>query len=245
MMKIGLTSYSCNAEIMRGEMSILDVMRFAKSKNAAAIELVPFGFTLYDDKTGEMNEPLIREIRETSREIDLPLSNYAVLGDLLRWDRDARMAEVERLKRHIDVAHKLGLSTMRHDISSFRRPLETNTPLDFEREFPMAVETCRLLADYAATGKEYKAPFEWGKAILISLVIGFVIAIIVVLVMKGKLKSVRMKDNATDYTVPGSMNITDGHELYLYSTVVATPKPRNDSSSGSGGSSHGGGGGRV
>ena len=36
MMKIGLTSYSCNAEIMRGEMSILDVMRFAKSKNAAA-----------------------------------------------------------------------------------------------------------------------------------------------------------------------------------------------------------------
>ena len=150
MMKIGLTSYSCNAEIMRGEMSILDVMRFAKSKNAAAIELVPFGFTLYDDKTGEFNEPLIREIRETSREIDLPLSNYAVLGDLLRWDRDARMAEVERLKRHIDVAHKLGLTTMRHDISSFRRPLETNTPLDFEREFPMAVETCRLLADYAA-----------------------------------------------------------------------------------------------
>ena len=67
MMKIGLTSYSCNVEIMRGEMSILDVMRFAKSKNAAAIELVPFGFTLYDDKTGEMNEPLIREIRETSR----------------------------------------------------------------------------------------------------------------------------------------------------------------------------------
>ena len=83
------------------------------------------------------------------------------------------------------------------------------------------------------------------KDYAISLVIGFVIAIIVVLVMKGKLKSVRMKDNATDYTVPGSMNITDGHELYLYSTVVATPKPRNDSSSGSGGSSHGGGGGRV
>lgn len=150
MMKIGLTSYSCDAAITSGQMTILDVMRFAKSKNAACIELVPFGYTLYDDATGEFNESLIEEIRDTSREIGLPLSNYAVLGDLLRWDDDARMAEVERLKRHIDVAHKLGLRTMRHDISSFRRPLETNTPLDFEREFPMMVETCRLLADYAA-----------------------------------------------------------------------------------------------
>ena len=52
--------------------------------------------------------------------------------------------------RHIDVAAKLGLKRMRHDVSSFRRPLETNTPLDFEREFPLMVEACRALADYAS-----------------------------------------------------------------------------------------------
>lgn len=149
-MIIGLTSYSMNANIMSGKMSILDVMRFAKEKGAGHIELVPFGFTLHDDQTGEFNEPLIAQIKALSQELDLPISNYAVLGDLLKFDPDARHAEVERLKRHIDVAHKLGLRQMRHDISSFRRPLESNTPLAFEREFPLAVETCRELCDYAA-----------------------------------------------------------------------------------------------
>lgn len=149
-MKIGLTSYSMNNYICGGLMSVTEVMRFAKEKGAEHIELVPFGFTLHDDKTGEFNEPLIKEILDTSKELDLPLSNYAVLGDLLKEDKDERRAEVERLKRHIDVAAKLGLKYMRHDISSFRRPLESNTPIAFEREFPIAVECCRELADYAS-----------------------------------------------------------------------------------------------
>lgn len=149
-MKIGLTSYSLNADIMSGRKSILDVMRFAKEKGAECLELVPFGFTLHDDKTGEFNEKLIAEILDLSKELDLRLSNYAVLGDLLKPDPEARRAEIERLKRHIDVAAKLGLKCMRHDVSSFRRPLESNTPLAFEREFPVAVQACRELADYAA-----------------------------------------------------------------------------------------------
>ncbi|MBQ4354594.1 MAG: sugar phosphate isomerase/epimerase [Clostridia bacterium] len=149
-MKIGLTSYSMNNYICGGLMSVTEVMRFAKEKGAEHIELVPFGFTLHDDATGEFNEELIAEIKAVSAEIDLPLSNYAVLGDLLKFDPDAKKAEVERLKRHIDVAAKLGLKFMRHDISSFRRPLESNTPTAFEREFPIAVETSRELADYAS-----------------------------------------------------------------------------------------------
>ena len=102
-----------------------------------------------------------------------------------------------------------------------------------------------LLARYEESGKEYKEPFAWFKFVIISLVIGFFIALIVVLVMKSKLKSVRMQNNATDYTVPDSMIITDERELYLYSTVVATPKPDDNDSSSSDSSSHGGGGGRI
>ena len=102
-------------------------------------------------------------------------------------------------------------------------------------------ECIRLLDLYESTGKEYKKPFGWFGAIAISLGIGFVIALIVVLVMKGKLKTVRFRNEATDYTVPDSMNVTDERDLYLYSTVVATPKPKeSSSSSSSSGSSDGG-----
>ena len=83
-MKIGLTSYSMNAYIEPGLLPVTDVMRFAKENGAEHIELVPFGFNLYDDKTGIFNDALIEEIRALSAELDLPLSNYAVLGDLLK-----------------------------------------------------------------------------------------------------------------------------------------------------------------
>ena len=149
-MKIGLTSYSLNEDITTGKKTILDAMRFAAENGAEHMEIVPFGFTLYDDKTGEFNEPLIAEIRALSSALSLPLSNYAVLANLLSDDAGERRAEVERLKRHIDVAHKLGVPMMRHDISSFRRPLELNTPLAFEKYFHYAVEGARELADYAA-----------------------------------------------------------------------------------------------
>lgn len=104
-----------------------------------------------------------------------------------------------------------------------------------------ADECIRLLDLYESTGKEYKEPFGWFGAIVLSLGIGFIIALIVVLAMKSKLKTVRFSNNATDYTVPDSMNVTDERELYLYSTVVATPKPKeSDSSSSSSDSSDGG-----
>ena len=85
-MKIGLTSYSLNADIMSGRKTILDAMRFAAENGAEHMEIVPFGFTLHDDKTGEFNESLIGEIRELSAALSLPLSNYAVLANLLSDD---------------------------------------------------------------------------------------------------------------------------------------------------------------
>ena len=58
-MKIGLSSYSMDNYMQSGEMTILDVMTFAKEQGAEHIELVPFGFTLVDDQTGVFDEALI------------------------------------------------------------------------------------------------------------------------------------------------------------------------------------------
>lgn len=75
--------------------------------------------------------------------------------------------------------------------------------------------------------------------IFISLGIGIVIAFIVVLIMKSQLKTVRFQSKANNYLKDGSLNVTESRDIFLYSTVVRTEKPKSNSSSGS--SSSGGG----
>ena len=86
-----------------------------------------------------------------------------------------------------------------------------------------------------------KSAFPWGTRLLISLAIGFVIALIISLALKKQLKSVEMKANASDYIRPNSMNITGSRDQFLYSNVTKTAKPKDNDSGG--GSSRGGGGG--
>ncbi len=86
--------------------------------------------------------------------------------------------------------------------------------------------------------EDYYQPqsFSISKNILIALVIGFIIAFIIVMTMKGKLKTVRAKSGASDYVVPGSMNVTHSNEVFLYRHVTRTPKQQNNSNGRSGGS---------
>ncbi len=92
-----------------------------------------------------------------------------------------------------------------------------------------------------------KAGYNWFFGIVFSLGAGFLIALISVLVMKGKLKSVRRQAAAHDYLVPGSMNVTLSRDMFLYRNVTRRAKPKENSGSSthssSSGRSHGGGGG--
>ena len=70
--------------------------------------------------------------------------------------------------------------------------------------------------------------FDLKKNLLISIVVGVVIALIVIGVMCSKMKSVRVVHTAGNYIKHGSMNITRSHDIYLYSTVTKIPKPQNN-----------------
>ena len=83
-----------------------------------------------------------------------------------------------------------------------------------------------------------KDPFEAFKAAGISVLAGFGIALIVVLIMKARLKSVRFQSAAAEYVRPGSMNLTFSRDIYLYRTVTRKEIPNN--TSGSGGRSYSG-----
>lgn len=76
-----------------------------------------------------------------------------------------------------------------------------------------------------------------GSIPLICIVIGVIGGFIAVSIMKGKLKSVRRRGEASDYVRNGSFNITNSSDIFLYTTVSKTARPKADDSS------HGGGGG--
>lgn len=84
----------------------------------------------------------------------------------------------------------------------------------------------------------------------VSIAIGVVLALIVVSAMKSQLKSIRRQAAANSYLKPGSLNVTESQDLFLYSQVSRTEKPKdNDSGSSthtsSSGTTHGGGGGKF
>lgn len=85
--------------------------------------------------------------------------------------------------------------------------------------------------------------------ILISIAVGVIAALIVVGIMKGKLKTVKMQTSANNYLKSGSLNITDSSDIFLYSNVTRTAKPKNNDNGSthesSSGNTYGGGGGKF
>lgn len=92
--------------------------------------------------------------------------------------------------------------------------------------------------------------------ILLSLVIGVVVAAVAVLIMRASMNTKRMQYSASDYMNPGSFHLRTQQDTFLYSNVTKVRRQENNNSSGGGGGgssvhtsssgrSHGGGGGKF
>lgn len=88
--------------------------------------------------------------------------------------------------------------------------------------------------DITVTERPDSLPIKTG---LVAIVIGVGIAILIVLKMVSKLKTVHHQKDADSYVVRGSMNVTESRDMFLYHTVTRTAKPKNTSNG-----SHSGGG---
>lgn len=148
-MKLGISSYCLSPYMATGQMTIFDVIDWAKDHGCEHIEFVPFYLPFVDEANKCLNTELIDQVREHCKKVDLEISTYSVNADLLMTDPEARRAEIERVKLHIDAAARLGIHWMRHDIASFRRPFSTNTLHNFNEELPLMIEGTRELCDYA------------------------------------------------------------------------------------------------
>ena len=86
---------------------------------------------------------------------------------------------------------------------------------------------------------------NYGKTIAICMGVGMLIGLIAVAIMASMMKTVRSQSGAADYVRSGSMHLTNQRDIFLYSHVTRTPRPKSNSSGSSGGGSRGGAGGRI
>ena len=101
------------------------------------------------------------------------------------------------------------------------------------------------------TDNPYNEEIDYVILEVIALVIAFVIALISVGIMRLRMNTAKPKGTAMEYIKKGSFKLTSEKDIFMYSTVTTTAKPKdNDNSAGgstthvsSSGSEHGGGGG--
>jgi inosose dehydratase len=141
-MKLGLSSYSLYNAIKDGSMTILDCVRWVADNGGEHIEIVPLGFDLTD------GSGLPEAIREEAQRVGIDISNYAIGANFADKSGDELRREIERVKSHVDIASRLGVKLMRHDVAS--RPIPEATLSRFIDDLPRLVEACREIADYAA-----------------------------------------------------------------------------------------------
>jgi uncharacterized protein len=126
---------------------------------------------------------------------------------------------------------------------------------DYEEAFETFANMCDDYVKQAKNG----TPYDVGNMpksdlgfthILIALGIGAAVAAISCLTMKAQLNTIRPKNNAGDYVVEDSLNITNSSDRFLYFITKKTPKSSNSGGGSSthhssSGRSHGGGGGHF
>ena len=108
-----------------------------------------------------------------------------------------------------------------------------------EGEYASAFDTYADLCDEFITQAKAGAPYDVGtlpkgpfhpvRNLLISVGIGLFTALIVTGSMRSKLKTVHAQAAASQYVKPGSMNITESRELFLYRQIHRNKRETNKS----------------
>lgn len=108
-----------------------------------------------------------------------------------------------------------------------------------------AFQTYADECEYYLNGYINGFPFEPGATLLICLGIGLTAGVVVALVLKAQLTSVRKRSEANMYVKSGSMHLNQVGDYFMYRNVTRTPRQTNHSSSHSSGGSRSMGGGKF
>ncbi|MBJ9992727.1 sugar phosphate isomerase/epimerase family protein [Paenibacillus sp. S28] len=139
-MKIGVSTYSLYRPIQSGEITVLGAIEKIAEMGGEHVEIVPIGYTL----TG--NPELVDQIVAKAKEVGIDVSNYAIGANFAVDTEEAYRKEIERVKGEVDIAARLSVKLMRHDVAS----RQDTSIKQFNQEVGRLAEACREIADYAA-----------------------------------------------------------------------------------------------
>lgn len=140
-MKLGVSTYSLFQALKSGEMDIMAVIDWIADQGGEHVEIVPLGYDLPG------NFELADRIREKAGSRGIEISNYAIGANFLTDSDEAYHKEIERVKGEVELAARLGVKKMRHDVAQS----SDRSIANFNKQLETMAEACRQIADYALT----------------------------------------------------------------------------------------------
>jgi len=142
-MKTGLSTYSLLKAIQAGEMDVIGAIQWIKDNGGESVELSPWGWP----KQLSESPDLIDAIVDKCGSIGLALAGYSIGADFLKDTEGQYRAEIDRVKKEVDIGGALGVKFMRHDAGA--RPRESISVKQFNEDLPKLADACREIADHA------------------------------------------------------------------------------------------------
>ena len=143
----GFSSYSFHSKLSTSEMTLPQVIEWIAESEGEHLELAVLGDDADSPIPNIASDPAyVDRIRAVSEAAGVPLTNLAISADLSTGDPQ----QTERVKRYVDLAERLGITRMRHDVVPHAGHEGDDTPL-FEQALPSIVAASKEIAQYAAT----------------------------------------------------------------------------------------------
>lgn len=151
-MKIGLSSYSFRPLLANGSMQIESLFDWLAAHQAEHLEIATFSFAQAGTEAAyELTEDSdsVARLEAAVQRTGVPISGLCMGASFIGKSADERQAEIDRVKRHVELCARFGAGFLRHDVVPWSYRL--NDTAEFEREVDGIADACRQVATFAAS----------------------------------------------------------------------------------------------
>ncbi|MFZ2538485.1 MAG: TIM barrel protein, partial [Oscillospiraceae bacterium] len=144
-MKVSVSTYSFQKMLDSGEITQFGCIQKAKDLGFDGIEFVHI---LSHD--GSTEEEYAKKLGEECTRVGIHISNYTIGADFIYGSDGDVNAEIERVKKQIDIAAILGATSVRHDVTRGYDQSDRSYR-GFNEALPIVADACRKVTEYAKT----------------------------------------------------------------------------------------------